>query len=96
MAIIASIARRRNFPVEEPVPLREIPAHHLARFPALMMPVVLLGGIYSGITTPTEAAALAAAYALLVSVAALSQRQLRGASTARCSSAPAPPPRSAC
>src|SRR5690606_13681792 len=35
---------------------------------ALMMPVVLLGGIYSGITTPTEAAAVAAAYALVISV----------------------------
>ena len=33
-----------------------------------MMPVVLLGGIYSGVTTPTEAAAVAAAYALLISV----------------------------
>jgi tripartite ATP-independent transporter DctM subunit len=33
------------------------------------MPVVLLGGIYGGITTPTEAAAVAAAYALLVSAA---------------------------
>ena len=32
------------------------------------MPIVLLGGIYSGVTTPTEAAALAAAYALLISV----------------------------
>jgi tripartite ATP-independent transporter DctM subunit len=33
-----------------------------------MMPVVLLGGIYSGVMTPTEAAAVAAAYALLISV----------------------------
>src|SRR3546814_3148218 len=33
-----------------------------------MMPVVPLGGIYSGATTPTEAAALAAAYALVISV----------------------------
>ena len=32
-----------------------------------MMPVILLGCLYSGITTPTEAAAVAAAYALLVS-----------------------------
>ena len=37
-------------------------------FPSLMMPVVLLGGIYTGVTTPTEAAAVAAAYALLISV----------------------------
>ena len=36
--------------------------------PALMLPVVLLGCLYTGITTPTEAAGLAAAYALLISV----------------------------
>jgi tripartite ATP-independent transporter DctM subunit len=36
--------------------------------PALMMPVVLLGGIYSGIMTPTEAAAVAALYTLVISV----------------------------
>jgi tripartite ATP-independent transporter DctM subunit len=35
-------------------------------FPALLMPVILLVGIYGGVTTPTEAAALAAAYALLL------------------------------
>ena len=35
--------------------------------PALLMPVILLGCMYSGITTPTEAAAVAALYALLVS-----------------------------
>src|SRR5262249_23766632 len=34
--------------------------------PALLMPVVLLGGIYGGAVTPTEAAAGAAAYAVLV------------------------------
>lgn len=68
MALIAVIARRRNFPVEKPVPLRAFPRITVAAFPALLMPVVLLGCIYTGITTPTEAAAIAAAYALLVSV----------------------------
>jgi len=67
MAVIAGIARRRGFPIEKPVPLRELPAITWRAFPALMMPVVLLGGIYGGVTTPTEAAAVAAAYALLVS-----------------------------
>ncbi len=67
MAIIALIARRRNFPVGEKVPLRDIPGITVRAFPALMMPVVLLGCIYSGITTPTEAAAIAAAFALLIS-----------------------------
>lgn len=68
MAIIVYVARRRDFPVEKPTPIREFPKVTLRAFPALMMPVVLLGGIYGGITTPTEAAAIAALYALLVSV----------------------------
>ncbi|HEV7328771.1 MAG TPA: TRAP transporter large permease [Bosea sp. (in: a-proteobacteria)] len=68
MAIVASAAKRRNFPVEPPIPLRRLPGITWRAFPALMMPVVLLGGIYGGATTPTEAAAVAAAYALAVSV----------------------------
>lgn len=65
--LIVFTARRRSFPVEAPVPLGELPEVTLRSFPALMMPVVLLGGIYGGATTPTEAAAVAALYALLVS-----------------------------
>ncbi len=65
--IIVATARRRNFPVEEPVPLRQLPKVTLTALPALMMPVVLLGGIYGGATTPTEAAAVAALYALVIS-----------------------------
>ncbi|MBP2561264.1 tripartite ATP-independent transporter DctM subunit [Neorhizobium galegae] len=68
MMQVAITARRKNFPVEDPVPLRDIPRITWRAFPALMMPVVLLGCIYSGITTPTEAAALAAAYALVISL----------------------------
>ena len=67
MAQIAITARRKNFPVEAPVPMREIPGITWRALPALLMPVLLLGCIYSGITTPTEAAALAAAYALIIS-----------------------------
>jgi tripartite ATP-independent transporter DctM subunit len=67
MALIAYTARRRNFPVEPPVPVRELPRIAWQAFPALMMPVILLGLMYSGVTTPTEAAAAAAFYALVVS-----------------------------
>jgi tripartite ATP-independent transporter DctM subunit len=67
MSLIAVTARRRNFPVEERVPLRDLPRITWEAFPALMMPVILLGCLYSGITTPTEAAAAASAYALLIS-----------------------------
>lgn len=65
--LIAYTARKRNFPVEAVVPMRDLPRITKEAFPALMMPVILLGLLYSGVTTPTEAAAAAAAYALLVS-----------------------------
>lgn len=68
MVLVVYMSRARNFPVEEPVPLRELPALTVGSFPALMMPVVLLGGIYSGVVTPTEAAAVAAAYAFVISI----------------------------
>jgi len=68
MVINAIMARRRGFPVEEPIPVREWPGITAKALPALMMPVILLGGIRAGITTPTEAAAIAAAYAYVISL----------------------------
>lgn len=38
----------------------------IVAFPALLMPIIILGGIYGGIMTPTEAAAVSASYALVV------------------------------
>lgn len=68
MAVNAIVARGRGFPVEQAVKLVELPGITARAVPALMMPFILLGGIYGGVTTPTEAAAIAAAYALVVSV----------------------------
>mgnify|MGYP003700416793 CR=1 FL=1 len=68
MGLITVTARRRNFPIEDPIPLSELPLITLKSLPALMLPIVLMVGIYGGVTTPTEAAAVAAAYALLISV----------------------------
>jgi C4-dicarboxylate transporter DctM subunit len=68
MIQVAITARVRQFPVEKPVPLRELPRMTWYALPVLFMPVVLMYGIYGGITTPTEAAAVAAFYALVVSV----------------------------
>ncbi len=69
MAVMNYImARKHNFPVDEVVPLRELPGITWRALPALMLPVILLGGIYGGIMTPTEAAAVAAFYALIISV----------------------------
>jgi C4-dicarboxylate transporter DctM subunit len=68
MGLIHFQAKRRNFPVEAKVPLRDMPRITREAFPALMLPVILLGCLYTGVTTPTEAAGVAAAYALLISV----------------------------
>ena len=67
MGTNAWIAHKRNFGEEEAIPLIQLPGITLNAAPALLMPVILLTCIYSGVTTPTEAAAIAAFYALLVS-----------------------------
>jgi tripartite ATP-independent transporter DctM subunit len=67
MVMNAWQARIHDYPIDDPVPLRELPRITMRAFPALLMPVILLVGIYGGVTTPTEAAALAALYAFLVS-----------------------------
>ncbi|MGR6429908.1 TRAP transporter large permease [Rhizobium sp. PAMB 3174] len=66
MVMNSYIARKRNFALEEPVPLKDMPKLTVNAFPALLMPVILLYGIYGGVTTPTEAAAVAAAYAFIL------------------------------
>jgi TRAP-type transport system large permease protein len=66
MAMNAWISHRRGFAKDTPVPLAELPRITLNAGPALLMPAILLYGIYGGVTTPTEAAAVAAFYALLL------------------------------
>ncbi|PRD43327.1 permease [Phyllobacterium phragmitis] len=66
MALNWYMAVKRGFPADEIVPLKAMPKTTARAFPALLMPVILLAGIYGGATTPTEAAAIAAAYALIL------------------------------
>jgi C4-dicarboxylate transporter DctM subunit len=66
MLVVHFIAVRRNMPRDDPVPLSEWPAVIFRGALPLSMPIVLLGGIYSGIFTPTEAAAVAALHALVL------------------------------
>jgi len=67
MAYIAFIANKRNYPRGEQYTLRQFVSSTIVALPALMTPVILLGGIYTGVVTPTEAGALAGIYALFVS-----------------------------
>jgi tripartite ATP-independent transporter DctM subunit len=68
MAVIAIIARRRGFPREARIGWSQMPAIFGRALAPLALPGILLGLIYSGITTPTEAAAIAASYALLLAL----------------------------
>ncbi|MDV7270938.1 TRAP transporter large permease [Thioclava sp. A2] len=72
------LAKRGELVREEPVPLRELPRLTLRAIPVLFMPVILLGGIYGGATTPTEAAAIAALYALVLAMVFYRQLSLHG------------------
>lgn len=67
-AVIVVVARARGYPKEAPVPWRELPRVLGRSLLPMLLPVVLLGGIYSGAFTPTEAAAVAAFYALILGV----------------------------
>ncbi len=60
------IARRRNYPREPPPTLATFAAAVRDALPALMIPVIIMGGIVLGWFTPTEAAAVAVVYALAV------------------------------
>ena len=61
-------ARRRKFPVEPALPFAERIRVTGRAIPALIVPVIVLVGIYGGIVTVTEAAAIAAVVSLTVSL----------------------------
>ncbi len=75
MATVGIIARRRGFPVEPRASLRTLLVSGRDALLALAMPVIVVGGILSGATTPTEASALAVWYAFLLG--ALVYREIR-------------------
>jgi tripartite ATP-independent transporter DctM subunit len=68
MAYIAYIANKRNYVRGEKVVFAHLIRITVRAAPALFSVVVLLGGIYSGIVTPTEAGALASLYAIIISI----------------------------
>ncbi|AOH47013.1 MAG: TRAP transporter large permease [Centipeda sp. (in: firmicutes)] len=60
--------RKFDTPDRTPYPAKEYVVRFKDAFLALLMPVIILGGIYTGVFTPTESAAVACVYALVVSV----------------------------
>ena len=68
MLIVSVIGRKRNFPKYKRAGFRKVWGLFRQSFPALLTPVIIVGGITTGWYTPTEAAAFASVYALLISL----------------------------
>ncbi|MBL8700834.1 MAG: TRAP transporter large permease [Alphaproteobacteria bacterium] len=77
MALCLFIARRRNFPVGRPVTLREAGRIAVEAVWGLVTVFIILGGILSGIFTPTESAAVACVWALFVTTVIYRDYRLR-------------------
>ncbi len=66
MAVSWILAKKRGYPVEPRATPREVGRNFIGAFPALMAPVLLIGGILGGIFSPTEAASFCCVYAILI------------------------------
>lgn len=91
MVAVWWVAGRRGFPRSPWIGGRGLAIAVLQSLPILVLPAIILGGIFSGVFTPTESAVVAAAYALIVGIG-LGELKLRevpsilvrvGADTAR-------------
>ena len=66
MAVVYYISKKKNFPRNKRTPFKEIVRRVYVSLPALLTPVIIIGGIVTGAYTPTEAAAFACIYAFVV------------------------------
>ena len=67
MILTARISKKRGYPVgERRATFKEVAVAFKEAMVALLMPAIILGGILSGIFTPTEAAAVAVGYAMVI------------------------------
>jgi len=68
IGLVLLTARKRNFPKGEPTPLKAIPRIVIDALWGLVTIVIIMGGILTGVFTPTESAAVACVYAFLVTL----------------------------
>lgn len=77
MAMVVVVAKREGFARQPFAGFRHIGRTFVHGFWALMAPAILLGGMFSGLFTPTEAAAVATCYALLLGLVVYRTMSLR-------------------
>lgn len=68
MLLVYIVSKIKNYSGEEKVPLKVKLVAFKDAILALLMPVIILGGIYTGVFTPTESAVVACVYALIISL----------------------------
>lgn len=66
MTVVLYFAQREKWPkAEKMITVQELFRNFFKAIPALMLPIIILGGIYSGLLTPTESASVAVVWALI-------------------------------
>lgn len=66
MVVVLFFAQKEKWPkAEMKISLKEFVVNFMKAIPALMLPIIILGGIYSGLLTPTESASVAVVWALI-------------------------------
>ncbi|MGN0252347.1 MAG: TRAP transporter large permease [Oliverpabstia sp.] len=66
MVVVLFFAQKEKWPkAESKISLKELAVNFVKAIPALMLPIIILGGIYSGLLTPTESASVAVVWALI-------------------------------
>ena len=68
MVMVYVLARRRDYPRDPRQSVGQIGSLFIRSLPALLTPVVIVGGIFSGLFSPTEAAAVTVLYAIAIDV----------------------------
>ena len=68
MLLVYIVSKIKNYSGEEKVPFKVKLVAFKDAILALLMPVIILGGIYTGVFTPTESAVVACVYALIISL----------------------------
>jgi len=68
MVLVVYFSIKRKYPVDAKPKFKEVIQAFKSSFLTILTPIIIIGGILSGVFTPTEAAAIAAAYAFILSV----------------------------
>jgi tripartite ATP-independent transporter DctM subunit len=66
IGLVLWVSHKRGYPKGEPIPLKQVPKIVVEALWGLVTVVIIMGGILSGVFTPTESAAVACVYAFLV------------------------------